>query len=151
MQEAVASRTWRSVEAKRAAFDMARAVDVMAESGLKVEEEPACEVLLRAVAAGWFADRHPAEGETSEWLKESSMAHFGVPRGLLEEARTMRKLQAKATSAGGKAMPAVCHNAKRRGSCVRARTVDKGSTGWRSLPPISHLRRATPVFATALF
>ena len=96
MQEAVASRSWKSLEAKRAAFDMARAVDVAEASGLEIGVEPVAEVMLRAIAATWFADRHPKEAEVAEWLKESSMSHFGVPRGMLEDARAMRKLMVKA-------------------------------------------------------
>ena len=96
LQEAVASRNWRSVESKRGAFDVARALDVMMDSGLCVTREPAGEVLLRALAAAWFADRHQ-DAQTAEFLRESSMANFGVPRGLLDEARAMRKL---ASSAG---------------------------------------------------
>ena len=41
--------------------------------------------------------------ETAEYLKESSMSHFGVPRGLLEEARAMKKLTTKAVSTSDKA------------------------------------------------
>ena len=59
-------------------------------------EEPAAEVLLRALTAGWYADRHPRESDIAEWLRESSMSNFGVPRGMLETARSMRKLVRKA-------------------------------------------------------
>ena len=97
VQEAVASRSWKSLEAKEAAFDMARAVDVAEASGLVIAAEPTAEVLLRAIAANWFADRHPKEAEVAKWLKESSMSNFGVPRGMLEDARAMRKLMAKAS------------------------------------------------------
>ena len=96
MQDAVTGRKWGSVESKKAAFDLARAVDVMKASGLDVQSEPAAEVMLRAIAATWFADRHSGEKETAEWLKESSMSHFGIPRELLEDARTLRKLLVKA-------------------------------------------------------
>jgi len=98
LQEAVASRTWKSVEAKRGAYSMARSLDVMVDSGLDVCKEPSAEVLLRAIVADWYADRHPKDHETAEYLKESSMSHFGVPRGMLEEARAMRKLLTKAAS-----------------------------------------------------
>jgi len=94
VQETVASRSWKSVEAKRAAFDAARTIDVMVDSGLSVTKEPAAEVLLRALAAGWFGDRHPKDGDVAKWLKESS-----IPRELLEEARTMRKLARASCSA----------------------------------------------------
>ena len=56
------------------------------------------DIEAHAIAATWFADRHAGEKETAEWLKESSMSHFGVPRELLEEARTLRKLLVKAIS-----------------------------------------------------
>ena len=96
VQENVTARKWSNVDAKKGAFDLARAVDVMDASGLDVKTEPAAEVMLRAIAATWFADRHSGEKETAEWLKESSMSHFGVPRELLEDARTLRKLLVKA-------------------------------------------------------
>jgi len=96
VQENVTARKWSNVDAKKGAFDLARAVDVMEASGLDVKTEPAAEVMLRAIAATWFADRHSGEKETAEWLKESSMSHFGIPRELLEDARTLRKLLAKA-------------------------------------------------------
>jgi hypothetical protein len=98
LQEAVASRTWKCFEAKKGAYSMARALDVMADSGLDVCKEPGAEVLFRALVADWYADRHPKDAETAEYLKESSMSHFGVPRGMLEEARAMRKLISKATT-----------------------------------------------------
>ena len=82
-------------------FDLARALDVMSDSGLDVTKEPAAEVMLRAIAASWFADRYPKESEVAEWLKESSMGNFGIPRGMLEEARAMRKLTQKATKGEG--------------------------------------------------
>ena len=98
MQEAVCSKNWRSADAKNAAFDLARALDVMSDSGLDVCQEPSAEVMLRALAAAWFADRHPKESATADWLRESSMGLFGVPRSLLEEARASRKLMSKASS-----------------------------------------------------
>jgi hypothetical protein len=98
LQEAVASRNWKSLEAKRGAYDMARALDVLQDSGLDLTVEPGCEVMLRAIAATWYGDRNPESQDVAEWLKESSMSHFGVPRCLLEEARAMKKLTSKAES-----------------------------------------------------
>ena len=98
VQEVVASRSWKQVEAKRAAFDIARTIDVMVDSGLDVSKEPAAEVLLRALAAGWFADRHPKDADVADWLKESSMGNFGVPRALFEEAKAYKKLAVQAAS-----------------------------------------------------
>ncbi len=82
---------------------MARALDVMQDSQPDLRTEPGCEVMLRAIAATWFADRNPDSQDVAEWLKESSMSHFGVPRGMLEEARTMKKLTTKAVSTSDKA------------------------------------------------
>jgi len=93
-QDAVLNRAWKSTEQRHAAYDLARAIDVMVESGLSVVVEPAGEVLLRALAASWYADKNPKDDDVAEWLRESSLAHWGVPRGMLEEARAMRKLAA---------------------------------------------------------
>ena len=98
--EVVASRGWRDVQRKHGALDLARSLDVAMASGLDVAKEPWAEVALRAIAATWFADRHPKEAEIAELLKESSMNHFGLPRGLLEDARTFRKLLSKAGADG---------------------------------------------------
>jgi hypothetical protein len=98
LQEAVASRKWSSFDAKRGAYDMARALDVMQDSGLDLTTEPGCEVMLRAIAATWYGDRNPESQDVAEWLKESSMSNFGVPRCMLEDARAMKKLAAKAVS-----------------------------------------------------
>jgi hypothetical protein len=94
-QEAVAGRSWRSHEVKKASFDLARTLDVMADSGLEPSEEAAGEVLLRAIAANWYGDRHPKDAEVADWLRESSMSGFGIPRGMLEDARAMKKLVRK--------------------------------------------------------
>lgn len=102
LQEAVAARSWKVVEAKRAGFAVGRALDVMKDSGLDITREPAGEVLLRELAALWYGDKHPRESDVAEWLRESSMSIFGVPRGLLEEARTMRKLTKDARGGGEK-------------------------------------------------
>ena len=96
--DVVEGKAWKTIDAKRAAYDVARALDVMLDSGLDVTSEPAGEVLLRSLAAGWFADRHPKDAELAEHLRESSMSFFGMPRELLEDARDVRKL-VKATSA----------------------------------------------------
>ena len=91
-ETSVATRTWKKVEAKAMAFALARALDVANESGLDLAEEPWAEVQLRELAALWFADRNPNDTETADFLRESSMASFGVPRGLWLEAREFRKL-----------------------------------------------------------
>ncbi len=98
LQEAVASRKWTNFDVKRGAFDMARALDVLQDSGLDLTAEPGCEVMLRAIAAAWYGDRNPEAQDVAEWLKESSMSNFGVPRCMLEEARAMKKLTTKAAS-----------------------------------------------------
>ena len=98
MQEAVASRSWREKHHKIQAFDYARALDVLQDSNLDPAAEPVAEVLLRALAATWFADRYPKDTETAALLKESSMSNFGVPRPLWEEAKQIRKLMGKATT-----------------------------------------------------
>jgi len=91
-ESAVAQRTWKKAETKASAFALARSLDVATDSGLILTEEPWAEVTLRELAALWFADRHPGETETADFLRESSMASFGVPRGLWLEAREFRKL-----------------------------------------------------------
>jgi hypothetical protein len=98
LQDAVVARSWKNADTKKAAYDMARTLDVMADSGLDVTKEPAAEVGLRSLAAAWFMDRHPKDSDVGEWLKESSMSHFGVPRELYVEARMMRKLVGQATA-----------------------------------------------------
>ena len=75
-----------------------RAIDVMKDSGLDPSTEPVAEVLLRALAATWFADRYPKDTDTAALLKESSMSNFGIPRNLWEEAKLIRKLIGKATT-----------------------------------------------------
>ena len=98
LQDQVANRSWRDVSNKRAAFGLARAVDVGLDTGLDVTREPIAEVLLRELAALWFADRHPKDHDVAEWMKESSMAHFGIPRSVWEEARAMKKMATAVTS-----------------------------------------------------
>ena len=34
----------------------------------------------------WNADRHPEDADATEHLKESSTAHFGVPKAMLESS-----------------------------------------------------------------
>jgi len=92
LEETVAGRSWRSVENKRAAFGVARMLDVMHDSGLLPYEEPAGEVALREIAAYWILDRHPKEADLADFLRESAMSTFGVPKSLWEEARAFRKL-----------------------------------------------------------
>ena len=46
----------------------------------------------------WFVDRHPKDADVGEFLRESSLTHWGIPRGMMEEARAMRKLHAQATT-----------------------------------------------------
>ena len=98
LQEAVTTRSWREKHHKTHAFDYARAIDVMKDSGLDPSTEPVAEVLLRALAATWFADRYPKDTDTAALLKESSMSNFGIPRNLWEEAKLIRKLIGKATT-----------------------------------------------------
>ena len=43
-------------------------------------------------------DEVEKDEDVGEWLRESSLSHWGVPRGMAEEARDMRKLMAKAHS-----------------------------------------------------
>ena len=98
MQDAVAGRSWKEKQYKIQAFDLARALDVLQDSNLDPSTEPVAEVLLRALAATWFADRYPKDTDTAALLKESSMSNFGIPRNLWEEAKLIRKLIGKATT-----------------------------------------------------
>ena len=93
-ETAVANRSWKDGKTMRTAFALARAFDVAKESGLDLATEPWAEIQLRELAAMWYADRHPTDLETAEFLRESPMSQFGIPRGLWQEAREFRKLVA---------------------------------------------------------
>ena len=91
-ETAVMSRSWKKGESKGVALALARSLDVGKDSGLDLRTEPMVEVTLRELAALWYADRHPADAETADYLRESSMSQFGIPRALWQEAKEYRKL-----------------------------------------------------------
>ena len=91
-ETAVANRQWRQADALAHAEVLARHLDISKDSGLDIANEPAFEVPLRELAALWYADRHPKDQETADFLRESSKALDGVPRGMWLEAREYRKL-----------------------------------------------------------
>ena len=86
-ETAVANRQWRQADALAHAEVLARHLDISKDSGLDIANEPAFEVPLRELAALWYADRHPKDQETADFLRESSKALDGVPRGMWWEAR----------------------------------------------------------------
>ena len=70
----------------------ARNLDVAMDSGLDVATEPSAEIPLRELAARWYADQHPKDTQTADFLRESSAALDGMPRGMWLEAKEYRKL-----------------------------------------------------------
>ena len=88
----VLCRTWKDAAARRGAYDAARALDVMTQSNLNVLAEPVAEVLMRSLVAHWFVSENPKDEDVGEWLRESSLSNWGIPRAMAEDARSMRKL-----------------------------------------------------------
>ena len=97
-ETAVANRTWKKTETREFAATLARTFDVAKDSGLDVAHDPAFEVPLRELAALWYADRHPNDKETADFLRESSMSLDGIPRGMWLEAKDYRKLTSRTKS-----------------------------------------------------
>ena len=52
----------------------------------------AMEDVQRELAALWYADQHPKDQDTANFMRESSRALTGIPRGLWLEGREYRKL-----------------------------------------------------------
>ena len=74
---AVANRCWKKTEAQDSAAFIARFLDVAKDSGLDIAHDPAFEVPLRELAARWYADQHPGDKQTADFLRESSAALMG--------------------------------------------------------------------------
>ena len=89
---AVRTASWKKTEHKDAATRCARYLDVAKASGQVLAEEANAEVMLRDLAAVWWADQHPKDQETAEYFRESSTARWGVPPEMWKEAREFRKL-----------------------------------------------------------
>ena len=97
-ETAVANRTWKKTEAREFAATLARTFDVAKDSGLDIAHDPAFEVPLRELAARWYADQHPSDKETADFLRESSTSLGGIPRGMWLEAKDYRKLTSRTKS-----------------------------------------------------
>ena len=95
---AVANRWWKKTEAQDSAAFIARFLDVARDSGLDIAHDPAFEVPLRELAARWYADQHPSDKETADFLRESSTSLDGIPRGMWLEAKDYRKLTSRTKS-----------------------------------------------------
>ena len=95
---AVANRCWKKTEAQDSAAFIARFLDVAKDSGLDIAHDPAFEVPLRELAARWYADQHPSDKETADFLRESSTSLDGIPRGMWLEAKDYRKLTSRTKS-----------------------------------------------------
>ena len=89
---AVANRCWKKTEAQDSAAFIARFLDVARDSGLDIAHDPAFEVPLRELAARWYADQHPKDTQTADFLRESSAALDGIPQGMWLEAKEYQKL-----------------------------------------------------------
>ena len=89
---AVKTAEWKKRESLDAAFPLARMLDVAMAAGQVLAEEAWAEVTLRELAALWYADQHPKDQETANFMRESSRALTGIPRGLWLEGREYRKL-----------------------------------------------------------
>ena len=89
---AVANRSWNKTENRDVARAHARNLDVAMDSGLDIANEPWAEIPLRELAARWYADQHPKDTQTADFLRESSAALDGLPRGMWLEAKEYRKL-----------------------------------------------------------
>ena len=95
---AVANRCWKKTEAQDSAAFIARFLDVAKDSGLDIAHDPAFEVPLRELAARWYADQHPSDKETADFLRESSTSLDGIPRWMWLEAKDYRKLTSRPKS-----------------------------------------------------
>ena len=89
-ETAVSNRKWKKQEHQDAAEKTALLLDTMKDSGLDLTREAAGEVGLRELAALWYADQHPKDSLTAEFMRVS--AKPGVPRGLLMEGMAIHKL-----------------------------------------------------------
>ena len=89
---AVRTAKWKKTENQEVARSYARQLDVAKASGQVLAEEASAEVTCRDLAALWFADQHPKDHETADFLRESSTARWGVPAEMWKEAREFRKL-----------------------------------------------------------
>ena len=64
----------------------------MAVQPLDVTVEAFAEVLLSKLAALYYLYRHTKEYEVADYIRETSLASFGLTPGVLQEAREYRKL-----------------------------------------------------------
>ena len=96
---AVTSKTWKKTEHLRSAVAPARGLDVARDSRLALCEEPFAEVLLRELAAVWYLDRYPADTDTADFLRETAVGNFGMPKVLWVEARDHRRLTRRTSPA----------------------------------------------------
>jgi len=97
-ETAVLSRSWKKSENKAIAHALARALDVASDSGQDLGNEPWAEVQLRELVATWYQDK-TSDSETADYLRESALSTFGIPKSLWIEAKEFRKLR----GAGGPA------------------------------------------------
>ena len=90
-ETAVLNRTWKKAESKAAALAIARGLDVAQDEGLPVDQLGFAECNARELVALWFADK-TGDADTADYLRETSMSTWGVPKGLWLEAKEYRKL-----------------------------------------------------------
>jgi hypothetical protein len=89
---AVRAKRWNKTEHMDTADRAARYLDVMKKSGLDLTRESSAEVVLRDLAAVWYADQHSKDSQTADLLRESSRATEGIPRSMWTEAQAYRKI-----------------------------------------------------------
>ena len=91
-RNAVRGKRWNKEEHRYAADRYAHALDVMKKSGLDLSREASAEVLCRDLVATWYLDQKKDQ-QTAELMRESSLSTEGLPRPMMMEAMSYRKLQ----------------------------------------------------------
>ena len=82
---------WSGESPTDIALAIARGLDVAQDEGLPVDQLGFAECSARELVALWFADK-TGDADTADYLRETSMSTWGVPKGLWLEAKECRKL-----------------------------------------------------------